>query len=195
MEQRTTRILGIGGSNRDGSHTLNVLRDVLAIAEGRGATIDLLNVRDVQLPVYDPSLANEDQPPALLRLLPRIQQADAFLIASPTYHGTVSGAVKNLLDAIDIFIDEDRGNLAGRPVGLIAYGGPGAINTINALYHATRGIAGFAVPTILTVSRGQLSGDQSHIADERVKNRASALIDEVLQLTRLQQLARVTAGS
>ena len=195
MDQHTTRILGIGGSNRDGSHTLTVLREVLDIAEGRGATIDLLSVRDVQLPVYDPSLANEDQPPALLRLLPRIQQADAFLFASPTYHGTVSGAVKNLLDAIDIFIDENRGNLAGRPVGLIAYGGPGAINTINALYHASRAIAGFVVPTILTVSHSQLSHDQSHIAAENVKKRASALVDEVLQLALLQHLARVTAGS
>jgi FMN reductase len=194
MEQRITRILAIGGSNREGSQTLNVLRNVLDLAEQRGATTDLIDIRQVQLPVFEPVLAYEDQPAALLALLTRIQQADAFLVASPTYHGTVTGAVKNLLDAIHIFRDRERGTFAGRPVGLIAYGGPSAMNTVNALHHTVRGIAGFVVPTVLTVSRAQLNENLTQIADERTLARAGTLIDEVLRLARLQRFAEAAAG-
>jgi FMN reductase len=194
MEQHTLRIMTIGGSNREGSHTLSVLQDVAALAEPSGASIDLLAIRDLGLPVYEPALPLDAQPRALRDLLPRVQAADAFLIASPTYHGTISGALKNLLDALHIFRNEPRGTFAGRPVGLIAYGGPSAINTINALHHSVRGMGGLIVPTILTVSSAQLNDARTHIADERVRQRAQTMMTELLDLAHLRQLATTVAG-
>jgi FMN reductase len=192
MQQHLLRIMAIGGSNREGSHTLSVLREVTALAGS--ASIDLLAIRDLRLPVYEPALPLADQPETLRDLLPRVQAADAFLLASPTYHGTISGALKNLLDALHIFRNEPRGTFAGRPVGLIAYGGPSAINTINALHHSARGMGGLIVPTILTVSSGQLNDDRTRIADERVRQRAQTLMAELLDLAQLRQLAATVAG-
>lgn len=181
-------LVAIGGSNREGSNTLLVLEDLIKIAEARGATTDLLDVRTLKLPVYEPDLPREGQPQALLELLPRIQKADGFLLASPTYHGTVAGGVKNLLDAIDLFGSDERGSFAARPVGIAAYGGPGAINTLNALNHSARGLSGFVVPTVLTVGWGGVTAEAG-ITDEGTRERATALIEEVLNLAKMQRLA------
>jgi FMN reductase len=194
MNERALHLVGIGGSNREGSNTLAILRDLLAIAGERGATTDLIDVHAVRLPVYEPEIPRSEQPQALLDLLPIIQRADGFLIGSPTYHGTISGAVKNLLDAIDLFIDDERGTFAGRPVGVVAYGGASAMNVLNALHHSARGMAGFVVPTVLLVGKGQVTVDDG-ITNEAVRNRAAALVEEVLQLAKLQHLAYAHADA
>lgn len=188
MTTKTFHLVGIGGTNRAGSNTLFVLKNLLKIAEERGATTDLIDVHIAQIPIYEPETPREEQPRALLDLLPILQRADGFLIASSTYHGTISGVVKNLLDAIDLFIDDERGTFAGRPVGLVAFGGAGGMNVLNALHHSARGLAGFVVPTVLSVSGGQVNATDG-IINQAVRDRAIALVHEVLQLAKLQQLA------
>jgi len=194
MEHQPLRIMAIGGSNRDGSHTLSVLEDVASLADRPGIEIDLVAIRHLGLPVFEPALPLDAQPAVLHALLPRVQAADAFLIASPTYHGTISGALKNVLDSLHVFRNEPRGTFAGRPVGLIAYGGPSAINVINALHHSVRGMGGFIVPTILTVSRDQMNEERTRITDERVRQRAGKLVEEVLDLAILRQLAAASTA-
>jgi hypothetical protein len=45
------------------------------------------------------------------------------------------------------------------------------------------------VPTSLTVSRAQLNPERTSIADETTRNRATTLVNEVIQLATLQKLA------
>ena len=53
-----------------------------------------------------------------------IRSADGVIIASPGYHGSVSGLVKNAIDYIEETARDERVYLDGLPVGLIvtAYG-------------------------------------------------------------------------
>ncbi|MEJ7837173.1 MAG: NAD(P)H-dependent oxidoreductase [Thermomicrobiales bacterium] len=188
MTNTPFHLVGIGGANREGSNTLLVLRHLLRLAESKGATTDLIDVHTVRLPVYEPEVPREQQPQALLDLLPILQRADGFILASPTYHGTVSGGVKNLLDSIDLFGSDERGSFAGRPVGVAAYGGPGAINTLNALHHSARGLSGFVVPTVFTVGWGGVT-TSAEFPDDATRERAATLIDEILSLASMQRLA------
>lgn len=185
---RPFHIVGMGGTNREGSNTLKILRDVLAIAESRGATTELIDIRQVRLPVYEPELSREQQPQALLDLLPVMQRADGFIVGTPTYHGTISGAVKNLLDSLDHFIDDERGTFSGRPVGVYAYGGTASMNAINALSHAVRGFYGVAVPTIVSVPFGDFDAE-GRVASERTRTRLAEMVDEVLQFATWQRMA------
>jgi FMN reductase len=188
MDHQPFHIVAIGGSHRDGSNTLRILNSLTAIAEDDGATTDLIDVHKVVLPVYEPEKPREQQPRALLDLLPVMQRADGFVLATPTYHGTLSGAVKNLLDALDHFIDDDRGTFAGRPVGVAAYGGTASMNAINALSHAARAFNGVVVPTILSVPFGDFD-DTGLIASEAARTRARELVREVLQFATWQRMA------
>jgi FMN reductase len=178
------RLLGIGGSTRKHSVTGNVLADVLAIATDLGAETELATVHDLGLPVYNEDIPFEKQPQALRDLLARMQRADGFIIASPTYHGSIAGGIKNVLDALHIRHGADRTYFDSRPVGLVAYGGPSAINVITALLHTTRGMRGLVVPTALTVSRDAMNPERTTIADEHTRQRATSLVSEVIDLAR-----------
>ena len=118
-----------------------------------------------------------------------MRHADGFIIASPTYHSSIGGGIKNVLDALHILHGAPRTYFDGRPVGLVAYGGASAINSINALLHTTRGMRALVVPTSLTVSRNQLNPERTAIVDETTRTRATTLVNEVIQLAKLLQLA------
>lgn len=189
FSDRPVRILGIGGSTREASNTLGVLQAVLALAEAEGATTTLAPVRELDLPVYNEDIPLGEQPAALHWLLEQVREADAFILASPTYHGTISGALKNVLDALHIRHGEDRTYFDQRPVGLLAYGGPSAPNVINALSHSVRGMRGLQVPTVVTVGRAGMDPSFTNIADESTRKRATQMVSEVIHFARMQRLA------
>ncbi len=190
---RPIRILGIGGSTRETSRTLAVLKAVLALAEEQGASTTLAAVRDLDLPVYNEDIPLADQPASLHWLMEQVQEADAFIIGSPTYHGTISGALKNVLDALHIRHGDASTYFDQRPVGLLAYGGPAALNVINALSHTVRGMRGLQVPTVVTVARGAMDESFMRIADEMTRTRASQMVSEIIHFARMQRLAELYA--
>jgi len=180
--RRPLRILGMGGSMRVGSKTLGALGTALDLAAAAGAETTLVSVRDLQLPVFDPSLGLEDQPAALRRLVDQVRAADAYVFASPTYHGTISGAVKNVLDALNVLAGDRPRYLAGKPVGLVALGGPSAMNTLNALGHATRGMNGLVTTTVVTVPGSAVDDDTGQVTDDAVRGRLTLMVEELLIL-------------
>lgn len=196
FDDRPIRILGIGGSTRRTSNTLAVLKAVLVLAGEQGAATTLADVRELALPVYNEDIPLGDQPASLHWLLEQVQQADAFVLASPTYHGTISGAVKNVLDALHIRHGEERTYFDQRPVGLLAYGGPSAPNVINALSHSVRGMQGLQVPTVVTVARAAMDDSFVSIADEPTRKRVSRMVSELIHFARMHRLAEQarTAG-
>jgi NAD(P)H-dependent FMN reductase len=62
---------------------------------------------------------SNDRPPAALRLLSALRRADGLIIATPTYHGGVSGLLKNALDYLGR-------EWAWKPIGFISYGNTSA---------------------------------------------------------------------
>lgn len=175
------RILGIGGSMRAGSRNRALLEAALRLAREAGAVTMLADVRELDLPLFYPGQDAVDGPPSLAWLLDEVRAADAYLFCSPTYHGTVSGAVKNALDALELLGD---GYLEGKPVGLLACGGPSVTNTLNALHHAARALKGLSVPTIVAVPGGGVEPLTGEVRDEAVRRRLVVMVDEVLNLSR-----------
>jgi NAD(P)H-dependent FMN reductase len=188
------RILGIGGSVRETSVTRNVLEAILADATNASAETVLADVRALDLPLYNPDIPFAERPAAYHWLLEQVRAADAFVIASPTYHGTVPGALKNVLDCLHITENGERITFEQRPVGLVAYGGPSAMNVVTALTQAARSMRGFVVPTAVTVTSTALDEAKQAIVDPMTQTRVRGMVAEVLDLARLQQLAQREAA-
>ena len=97
-EDRPLRILAFAGALRAGSYN----RKLLAVAVGAigdRATIDLLDLRDVPLPLYDGDVETRDGlPESARRLKARIAAADALLISTPEYNNSIPGTLKNAVD-------------------------------------------------------------------------------------------------
>jgi FMN reductase len=89
------KLLGVSGSLREKSTGLRALSAVLDFAKVLGAEPRLLDLRIADLPMYNP---DAEPDPRVTRVLADVAWADAFVLASPDYHGTMSGAMKNFLD-------------------------------------------------------------------------------------------------
>jgi len=107
------RVLGIGGTTRQNSSSEHALRVAAAAAAEAGASVELITSEDLVLPLYDPE--KRDRSDRAAALVAALREADALLIASPGYHGTVSGMVKNALDYVEDLRDDDRSYLSGLP--------------------------------------------------------------------------------
>lgn len=193
-DERPLRILGIGGSARASSYTAQVMRAALGMFEAAGAETVEASVRALNLPVYNEDIPLAEQPDALHWLLEEVRRADGYLIVSPTYHGTIAGSLKNALDALHIQHGAENSYFNGRPVGLMAYGGPAAQNVLTALYHAVRSMQALVVPTSVTVAKTALTEDGSDVADASTRARMERLATEVLELASLQRLSTQVAS-
>ena len=90
------RILGVSGSLHERSRSALVLASALDLASQNGAQVRLLDLRAVELPLYRPG--REAVSSAEQHMSADMLWADAVILASPDYHGSMSGALKNFLD-------------------------------------------------------------------------------------------------
>lgn len=88
-------IFGIAGSLRAGSYNRALLRAATEMLPA-GVTLETGEIRDI--PLYDADLQAQGDPPAVALLKQRIEEADAFLIATPEYNYSIPGVLKNALD-------------------------------------------------------------------------------------------------
>ncbi|MEF8840587.1 MAG: NADPH-dependent FMN reductase [Haloarculaceae archaeon] len=90
-----THVVAIPGSLRERSYTRLATRRALAAAESRGARTDPIDLRELDLPVYDGDAGEAGDAGELTR---RVREADSVLLATPVYHGSYSAPLKNALD-------------------------------------------------------------------------------------------------
>ena len=119
-------IVGLGGSLAHTSRSLAALQVALDGAAEAGASTKLLNLRELDLPMYNPDDEREP-PPAASTLIEACYGADAMLWSSPMYQGTISGAFKNALDWL-----VGSHEFPGKPVALINTS-PRATHALNSL--------------------------------------------------------------
>lgn len=180
----SVRLFGIGGSTRPGSLSLLALDAALAAAREAGAETARAAVHELDLPLYRAGRRLEDYPPSLRRLLGEVRAADALLLCSPTYHGTIAGGVKNALDLLEFVAADTPPYLGGKVVGLLALGGAGATNVINSLHHATRALSALSPPTTVIVPTAALDPATGGVRDDAVRQRLDRLARDVVDLTR-----------
>ena len=90
------RVLAIPGSLRAGSYNVALARAAVELAP-EGVEVDVYDGLGA-LPLYDDGLDGEDAPTAVQDLRRHIEEADALLVVTPEYNGSVSGVLKNALD-------------------------------------------------------------------------------------------------
>ncbi len=162
------RVVGIGGTLREGSSSLGALRRALAAAEEAGAETELLDLRELDLPMYRPGRPLEDYGENVARLVEAVRGADAVVLSTAAYHGTLAGVTKNALDFAQFLARDERPYLDGRVVGLISTAGGdlAAARSIDAMVHAVHALRGVVAPLTVAIPRAwQRSDDEGDITD------------------------------
>lgn len=178
-ESQPPTIAGIAGSRRDGSHTRTALTHALEAAAADDAETRMLDLRELTLPVFDPSA---DTPPVAAELTNALTDADAIILATPMYHGSYSGALKNALDYCGFDEFEDK------TVGLLAVsGGSFPITALDHLRAVCRALDAWVLPYQAAVPRSNEYFGDGELLDADLRDRVETLGHRLVRYARIQE--------
>ena len=132
----TLKLLGVSGSLRAHSSGLRALSFILDTAREFGAETKLLDLREADLPMYNP-----DAEPSARAMQARgdVKWAEAFVLATPDYHGSMSGAMKN-------FLDYHWSEFSGKLFGYLCVSNEKGITAMEGMRLAVRQCYGWSLP-------------------------------------------------
>jgi FMN reductase len=145
-------VIGIGGTLRAGSSSEQALRIALSSAEKAGAVTRAFVGADLDFEMYP--LERPERSAKAIEFIQAIRMADAVIVSSPGYHGSVSGLIKNALDYLEDLRTDERPYLDGRAVGCIvcAAGWQATGSTLAALRSIAHALRGWPSPFGATIN-------------------------------------------
>ena len=183
--ERRIKVVGVGGTLREGSTSLGALRRALAAAGEGGADTELLDLRELDLPMYEPGRALEEYGPGVGLLVDELRGADAVLISTAAYHGTLAGVTKNALDFAQFLSGGDHPYFDGKVVGLISTAGgeQAGANATGAMVDVVHALRGVVAPLVVSISKAWQRVDGSgNVTDESYGRRLDSLGELVVDL-------------
>jgi FMN reductase len=171
------RIVGLGGSLASASRSRAALATALAGASDAGADTELLDIRLLDLPLYNPDNEPSASTSAMVEAL---EAADGLVWSSPMYQGSVAGSFKNALDWLHL--PSGSVFLVDKPVGLISVsGGTHGLQAINAMEFSVRALRAWAVPYVVPIP-GTAFDENEQVRDPSVDKQLKMLGSEVVRL-------------
>lgn len=173
-----TRVVGVCGSLRDDSVSRIALQRALAAAADRGADTDLVDLRSLDLPIYDP---DTDEPGDAAELARRVRRADAVLLGTPMYHGSYSSPLKTALDYCGFDEFEDK------TVGLLAVsGGSFPITALDHLRSVLRALDAWVLPYQAAVPNASSHVEDGEFTNPDLEDRVATLGHRVVQYASIE---------
>jgi len=167
----TINILGVGASLRKQSNSTAALKIALDGAKKHGAQIRLLNLRETELPLY--KTKNESGESEIHKVEEDVNWADAFILASPDYHGSMSGSMKNFLD---YFWTE----FAGKMFGYICSSHEKGLTVMDHMRTAVRQCYGWSMPYGVSIQGGEDFDANGKIANDELSQRLEMLARDLV---------------
>ncbi len=132
------KILAFAGSTRTESFNKKLVKIAADAARSAGAEVTLIDLRDLELPLFDQDFEEEHgHPPGSLRLKELMNEHDGLLISSPEYNSSISGVLKNAIDWASRKATSDEPALhsfTGK-VAAIMSASPGGLGGLRGLVH------------------------------------------------------------
>lgn len=167
------RLLAFAGSLRAGSFNRRLIHTLAAGATRAGAQVDLIELRDIPLPIYDGDIEAAGMPENVHLLQARLAAADGLLIATPEYNGSMPALLKNTLDWMSrAQADGSDGTrlFAGKVAGISSAspGGLGGLRSLLVLRDALSKFGMWVCPAQVAVGgAGTAFAEDGTLIDER----------------------------
>ncbi len=186
-EERAPLIVGIGGTVRTPSSSERALSLALVAAEAAGArTLMIGGELLAKLPIYNPN--DTDEPAERIALVDAVRGADGIIVATPGYHGSLSGLLKNALDSLEPLREDTRPYLDGRAVGCIVVADGwqacgSALAHLRSIVHALRG---WPTPLGATINSAlKPVADDGSLIDPRDAFQVETVAQQVVNFARM----------
>jgi FMN reductase len=182
------RVLAIGGSTRPDSSSERAVRAAARGAQQHGAEVRFIVGRDLMVPIYDTETGERAE--LAQQLVESYRWADGLIVASPGYHGGISGMIKNALDYIEDLRDHDRVYLDGMAVGCIAvsYGWQATVSTLHQLRQVAHAVRGWPTPLGASINASVTKLDhEGRSDDDKAVAQLEAVGAQVAEFARMRQ--------
>ena len=171
-------VVGVVGSLREASYTRVAVERALEAGRAVGGTTELLDLRELDLPVFDADDREAGDAPELTRT---IREADAILLGTPVYHGSYSAPLKNALDYCGF--DE----FENKTVGLLAVAGGGfPITALDHLRSVCRALNCWVIPHQAAIPKARNYVADGRITDADIDERVATLGEEAVQYANIE---------
>ena len=177
------RITGVCGSLSADGATKKALSVTLDGATEYGAETRLIELRDLELVFYG-SVPKDEYPQDVIQLRNTLNASQGIILATPEYHGTLTGALKNMLDLMSI---ED---FETKIIGLVgvAGGNVGAINSLNTMKTICRNLHSWVLPGEVSIAdSAQAFNDDGSVRDPALEARLLNVGRQVVKFASVQQ--------
>lgn len=179
------RVVGVCGSLRTNSTSRAALRVALRGAESNGSETRLLDLETYDLPFCRGKEQEVHYPQNVQRFRADVAWGDGIILATPEYHGSFSGVLKNALDLTGFEEFE------GKMVGLVGVSGGrlGASDAMNNLRAIGRVLHAWVIPTQASVPEAYAAFDENgEPRSLAVTERLMSVGHEVAHFARLHKL-------
>jgi len=164
----TLKVLGVGSSMRQGSFSTTTLKIVLDMSKKYGIETRLLDLQKTQLPML---YSQENETDEIKQVKDAVKWADAFILATPDYHGSMSGSMKN-------FLDYFWSDFAGKLFGYICASHEKGLTTMDQMRTAVRQCYGWSMPYGVSINSEE-DFENGEIKNPQLKTRLTMLLRDL----------------
>jgi NAD(P)H-dependent FMN reductase len=184
-----TQLLVFAGSTRQNSYNRRLARVAADLARTAGASVTLLELSDLNIPLYNADLEAQGTPADVLRLKQILDDHPAWIICSPEYNGSYTALLKNTLDWASSpvknhpYWSDGSKPFAGKVVGLLS-ASPGALGGLGSLNHLSPMLLAlqcWVCPQKFALGRaGDAFDETDRLKAESHQASVAAVVDQVL---------------
>lgn len=187
MNQKTIHLLAISGSLRADSYNRKALQIAKNIASELGADVIELDLKTLDLPLFNEDLRIHGFPESIKKLKETIASADILLIATPEYNHSIPGVLKNAID----WASDKTNPFFGKTAAI--FGASNGLNgTLRAQLHLRQILAALDVemvpqPQVFIRSAQNAFSPDGSFVDPRLTKQLRLLIEKTMWLVQRKQ--------
>jgi NAD(P)H-dependent FMN reductase len=164
------KVLGVGSSLRELSYSTSGLKLLLDKARSKMAETRLIDLRQTNLPML---YSTKEDTEEIVQTTELVKWADAFVLATPDYHGSMSGSLKNFLD---YFWSE----FAGKTFGYIVASHEKGLTVMDQMRTAVRQCYGWSLPYGISINSEEDFDDKMELTNKKLMSRLDMMARDLV---------------
>jgi len=170
-DQDGLKVLGIGSSMRKNSFGTETLRIILNKVNQNGGKGHLINLFETPLPIYSPE--NNIDNPFIDNATNLVNWADAFIFATPDYHGSMAGSLKN-------FMDYFWSEFAGKTFGYLCSSHEKGLTVMDQMRTAIRQCYGWSLPYGISINSSTDFNEKRQLVNKQLVKRLDSFARDMV---------------
>jgi azobenzene reductase len=172
VSNKRINVLGVASSMRKESTSTRALKLTLDIIKTRyGAEIQILDLKQTVLPFL--YYQEHDKKTEISIAEKMVKWADAFILSTPDYHGSMAGSMKN-------FLDYFWSDFAGKLFGYICSSHEKGLTVMDQMRTAVRQCYGWSMPYGISINGEKDFAINGNIRNETLSHRIQVLARDIV---------------